>query len=440
VISGMALFALPMMAGNLLQQAYNIVDTVVVGRYVGPGALAAVGSAYTLMTFLTSLVIGLCMGSGALFSQSYGAANKDMMRLDIRLSAVFIGTVTLLIMAVIFPATDAILSALQVPNEIYGLMRGYVTIVFCGIGFTSLYNFFAYLLRSMGNSLVPLWFLALSCASNITLDLWFVRSLGWGVDGVAASTVISEALAGCGIALYAFVRYRDLFWAPTARVEGRMAVVVRNDVLTGLQQSVMNLGILMVQGLVNTFGTTVMAAFAAAVKIDTLAYMPAQEFANAYSLFVSQNYGAGKGDRIIAGTKAAFLGSVAFCACVSLAIWQFAPVFMTVFVDPSEMAVVSEGVRYLHVEGSFYIGIGVLFLLYGYFRAVREPGMSLVLTVVSLGTRVVLSYALAPTTPLGVLAIWWSIPIGWVIADAVGLVWLAKGRPLQVIPSDGTSG
>jgi putative MATE family efflux protein len=424
----MALFALPMMVGNLLQQAYNIVDTVVVGRYVGPEALAAVGSAYTLMTFLTSLVIGLCMGSGALFSQSFGAGDKDMMRLDIRLSALFIGAVTVCIVAVVFPATDAILSALQVPSEVYSLMRGYVTIVFCGIGFTSVYNFFAYLLRSVGNSLVPLWFLALSCVSNITLDLWFVRSLGWGVDGVAASTVVSEALAGLGIAVYALVRYRDLFRAPEARVAGRLGVVVRNDVLTGLQQSVMNLGILMVQGLVNSFGTTVMAAFAAAVKIDTLAYMPAQEFANAYSLFVSQNFGAGKRDRIDAGTRIAFLGSLAFCAGVSAIIWLFARAFMTCFVDASETAVIAEGVRYLHVEGSFYIGIGVLFLLYGYFRAVRQPGMSLVLTVVSLGTRVVLSYALAPTTPLGVQAIWWSIPIGWAIADAVGLTRLAKER------------
>jgi Na+-driven multidrug efflux pump len=188
----------------------------------------------------------------------------------------------------------------------------------------------------------------------------------------------------------------------------------------------MNLGILMVQGLVNSFGTTVMAAFAAAVKIDTLAYMPAQEFANAYSLFVSQNYGAGKHDRIATGTKGAFMGSLVFCACVSATIWLFARAFMTCFVDASETAVIAEGVRYLHVEGSFYVGIGLLFLLYGYFRAVNRPGMSLVLTVVSLGTRVALSYALAPNTPLGVQAIWWSIPIGWAIADAVGLVRLAK--------------
>jgi Na+-driven multidrug efflux pump len=169
-----------------------------------------------------------------------------------------------------------------------------------------------------------------------------------------------------------------------------------------------------------------MAAFAAAVKIDTLAYMPAQEFGNAYSLFISQNYGAKKRDRIQSGTKIAMAVSVVFCLVISALIWIFSSVFMGFFVDGAETAILSEGVHYLRIEGSFYFGIGILFLLYGYYRGIQNAGMSLVLTIVSLGTRVLLSYLLAPNTPLGVTAIWWSIPIGWILADTVGLTRIRK--------------
>jgi Na+-driven multidrug efflux pump len=188
----------------------------------------------------------------------------------------------------------------------------------------------------------------------------------------------------------------------------------------------MNLGILMVQGLVNSFGTTVMAAFAAAVKIDTLAYMPAQEFGNAYSLFISQNYGAKKQTRIQRGTRIAMAVSVAFCLIISALIWLLANQLMLLFVAPENTAIIAVGVHYLRIEGSFYFGIGILFLLYGYYRGIQKAGMSLLLTVISLGTRVLLSYMLAPNTPLGVTAIWWSIPIGWILADTVGLTRINK--------------
>lgn len=202
----------------------------------------------------------------------------------------------------------------------------------------------------------------------------------------------------------------------------RLGEIIRNDVFTGLQQSVMNFGILMIQGLVNSFGAVVMAAFAAAVKIDTLAYMPAQEFGNAYSLFISQNYGAQKRERIKKGTKLATCVSVVFCVVVSGFIFLTAKGLMKLFVDSTETSIIEAGVKYLRIEGSFYFGIGILFLLYGYFRGIQRAEVSLVLTIISLGTRVVLSYLLAPNTALGVQAIWWSIPIGWILADIVGMI------------------
>ena len=200
------------------------------------------------------------------------------------------------------------------------------------------------------------------------------------------------------------------------------------SLLTCIQQSVMNLGILMVQGLVNSFGTTIMAAFAAAVKIDSFAYMPVQDFGNAFSTFIAQNYGAGKQDRIRAGLKGAVATAVLFCVIISAGVWFLARPLMLLFVKAEETAIIAEGIRYLHIEGAFYCGIGCLFLLYGLYRALGRPGMSVVLTVISLGTRVALAYLLSAVPALGVVGIWWSVPIGWFLADLAGLLYYRVRR------------
>lgn len=197
--------------------------------------------------------------------------------------------------------------------------------------------------------------------------------------------------------------------------------------LTCVQQSVMNFGILMVQGLVNSFGPVTMAAFAAAVKIDTFAYLPVQDFGNAFSTFVAQNYGAGQHERIRRGTKEAFGLSMVFCIIISAVVFIFARQLMGIFVKADEIDVIASGVRYLRIEGAFYIGIGWLFLLYGYFRAIKKAGMSVVLTVISLGMRVLLAYILAYF--IGETGIWMSIPIGWVLADITGIICIGAIRP-----------
>ena len=203
---------------------------------------------------------------------------------------------------------------------------------------------------------------------------------------------------------------------------------MRYSFLTCLQQSVMNLGILMVQGLVNSFGATVMAAFAAGVKIDSFAYMPAQEFGNAFSTFIAQNAGAGQRERIRKGVRCGVLTTVAYCGAVSLALWFLARPLMLIFVDPAETAILAQGVGYLRVVGPFYCGIGCLFLLYGLYRAMGRPAVSVVLTVISLGARVALSYVLSALPGVGVVGIWWSIPIGWALADATGLLYYLGNR------------
>lgn len=283
------------MAGNLMQQFYNIADTLIVGCVVGKNALAAVGSAYTLMTFLTSIFLGLSMGAGVLFSIYKGKNDKHALRVAVAHAFV-------LIMAVM---------------------------VFVNV-------------------------LVYVCMHPI---LWFLR--------------------------------------------------VPQEVMEGMQQSVMNFGILMVQGLVNSFGATTMAAFAAAVKIDTFAYLPVQDFGNAYSTFVAQNYGVKDYGRIQKGTKEAFAINIVFSIIISILVCTFAASLMEIFVKAQETAVIACGVQYLRIEGSFYCGIGCLFLLYGYYRAINKAQMSVVLTVIFLGLRVVLAYILS--VPLKAPGIWVAI-------------------------------
>lgn len=352
----MLLFAGPMIAGNLLQQCYNIADTLIVGRALGASALASVGFSFTLMTFLTSVLLGVC--------------------------------------------------------------------------FTFLYNYFACLLCSVGNSVAPMAFLAVSTVLNIGLDLWFVLGLGWGVAGAAGATVLAQGVSAAGIALYGWRR------VPLLRLERRHCKVSRGELgrimnyslLTCVQQSVMNFGILMVQGLVNSFGVNVMAAFAAAVKIDAFAYLPVQDFGNAFSTFVAQNTGAQKTERIRRGIRSAVGVSIGFCLVSSLLVCLFAAPLMGLFVEPGETEIIAVGVEYLRIEGMCYCGIGILFLLYGLFRGLGRPGVSVVLTVVSLGTRVALAYLLAPIPAVGLKGIWWAVPIGWVLADLAGLVLWRRGE------------
>lgn len=416
-------FAFPLMVGNVLQQFYNVADTLIVGRFLGTNALAAVGSSYTLMIFLTSILIGLSMGSSAYFAIQFGKKDYDSLNRGIFLSFVLIGVFTLILNVFVFVSLPWMIHVLQVPVEIHEMIKEYLLCIFLGLFAIFLYNFFANLLRGVGNSLTPLIFLGISAVLNIFLDILFVVFFSWGVRGAAAATVIAQYVSGIGIGIYYY------FGFPMLRVKkchmywegGILKEIFSLSFLTCLQQSVMNFGILMVQGLVNSFGTVIMAAFAAAVKIDTFAYMPVQDFGNAFSTFVAQNYGAGKKERIREGMRRALVFVFVFCGMISILVCLFARPLMGIFVDEKNQDVIMAGVGYLRIEAAFYFGIGLLFLLYGYYRAVKKPGMSVVLTLCSLGTRVALAYILSRIPAIGVTGIWAAIPIGWALADAVGV-------------------
>lgn len=424
----LVLFTLPMLLGALLQQFYNVADSIIVGQFLGRLSLAAVGSAYALMTFLLSVFLGLCLGSGTVFSLHFGAGNISRLRNSVFTAFISVGLISLVLMAVVIIFLDFFMRLLHVPADVYPYMRAYLEIVSWGIPFIFLYNFCAYLLRAVGDALAPLWFLVLSVVLNIALDLFYVLYLHSDVSGVAYATLLSQAAAAVSMVAYTLFKRKDLL---PGKNDCKMKKEVFVELLsfsgiTCLQQSVMNFGILMVQGLVNSFGSVVMAAFAAGVKIDSFAYMPVQEFGNAFSTFVAQNFGASNRERVRKGIRTAVKLAIAFSIPISALVFIFAPELMRCFVPASDIEVIKVGVSYLRIEGVFYVGIAILFLLYGFYRAVRMPQMSFVLTVFSLGIRVALAYLLASIPAFGIYGIWWSIPIGWAIADAFGFYYYRR--------------
>lgn len=421
-------FAIPMIIGNIFQQLYNVADTIIVGRFIGPNALGAVGSSFAVMVFLTSIILGLCMGSGTVFAQLYGAKKIEQLKNSFFISFCLIGILTIIINICALIYSDEILSFLQIPQEALIDTKTYLQIIFYGIIFTSVYNYFAAIMRSMGNSMTPLLFLILSAVINIVLDIIFIVPLDMGVAGAAYATIIAQAVSAVGVMIYCIRAF------PIIRLQRRhlrfnlriMKMIGSHSILSSVQQSIMNLGILMIQGLVNSFGVAAMAAFAAVVKIDSFAYLPLQDFGNAFATFIAQNKGAGKYERIKTGIRSALKIITIYGGMTSVLVLFFSKHLMAIFIKPDETEILQMGIQYLFVVASFYILIGYLFMFYGYFRGIGKPEVSIILTVISLGTRVLLAYILSSISSVGLVGIWWAIPIGWILADLLGF-WKIRG-------------
>lgn len=428
VTKSMLLFAGPMILGNLLQQFYNVADTLIVGRFLGANSLAAVGSSFTFMTFITSIILGLCMGSGIVFSMLFGAKEEERLKSSFFLSFLIIGIVTLLINFFVLLLINPLLHALHTPSEILVETKSYLQVIFYGIIFIFLYNYFVAVLRSIGNSIIPLVCLAIAAVLNIILDLVFILVFQMGVAGAAWATIIAQAVSAVAAAAYCFIKVPLFrFQRKHLRIElPLLKEITQYSTLTCAQQSIMNFGILMVQGLINSFGVAVMAAFSAAVKIDSFAYMPAIDFGNAFSTFIAQNYGAQQKERITKGIRSAFITSFIFCCIISAGVIFFAKQLMLIFIHAEETEILAIGIQYLRIEGAFYWGIGFLSLFYGIYRGIGRPVLSIILTIVSLGTRVVLAYLLSAIPAIGLPGIWWAIPIGWILADTLGLFFYRK--------------
>ncbi len=417
-------FALPMLIGNLFQQLYNIVDSVVVGRFIGKDALAAVGSAFMLMNFFSFVIIGLCMGASVVFSLFFGEKNYSKLRKSIFMSFVMIAAFTIVLSVLTTVYTEPMLRLMNTPNNILADSQDYLQIIFAGFIFVFLFNGSSALLRSIGDSKTPLYFLVLAALLNIVLDLLFVLVLNMGVTGVAIATVIAQAVSSVLCLVYAFIKIPFIRISKEDMVFNKdiSLMIGKYGFLTAIQQSIMTFGMVCVQGLVNTFGANTIAAFAAAGKIDSIAYLPVQDFGNAFATYVAQNKGAGKTERIAQGVRSAVRTIIIFCIILSTLIYMNAGSLMRIFVKANETEVIRIGIEYLSVVSIFYMLIGFLFMFYGYFRGIGALKVSLILTIISLGTRVLMAYILSGIPQIGQRGIWWSIPLGWALADTIGLI------------------
>ena len=430
ISKSLILFSLPMIMGNLIQQLYNIVDTVIVGKTIGKVALSAVGSAYSLIILFTSIILGLCMGGGIIFAKLYGSKAIEKLKTNIFNGFILILSITVVINVLCYILLDWFIMLLNIPTEAVASTKIYLNVMFSGMIFVFIYNFFSSILRSVGNTVTPLIFLVISSILNIVLDLVFILKFDMGVYGAGLATVISQCVSAILVVAYFFIAERGL----CPRKEhmkidvNAMKSISSISILTSIQQSIMNFGILMIQGLVNSFGLIVSASFATVVKIDAFAYMPAQDFGNAFATYVAQNNGANDNKRIKEGMKKAVIISSIFCLIVSVVVVVFANQLMHIFIDKNEIEIIKIGVDYLRIEGACYVGIGILFLLYAYFRGLGKPVISIILTIVSLGLRVLLAYVLCLIPALGITGIWLSIPIGWLIADIIGFILIKREK------------
>lgn len=426
-------FSIPMFIGNLFQQFYNMVDAIVVGRFIGPQALAAVGTSFPVIFLLVSVVLGLSMGSGIVISQYFGAKDHAKTRRAISTAITFQVISAAVVSIVGVFASRPLLVLLGTPESILPDAAAYMQIFFGGVVFMFVYNALAGILRALGDSKTPLYFLIVSTIVNVVLNVYFVVYLGWGVPGVAWATVISQGLSSALSLIYIFYRIPFLKFSRHEWSFDRdiFANMVKIGIPSSLQQGIASVGMLVVQSLVNGFGPTTMAAFAAAGRMDSFAMMPIMNFSMAISTYTGQNIGAGRFDRIGAGLKATLAMVIVSTLMVTILVFTVGAQLVTVFVSAAETEVIAMGVDYMRTVSVFYVVFGTLMVLNGVLRGAGDAFIPLFTSLTSLVVRVAMAYWLT-TTALGYRGIWWSIPIGWSIAVFVpvlrylGGAWKAK--------------
>lgn len=419
-------FFIPLFIGDLLQQFYSITDAMVIGQFIGTDAFAAVGSSSAVTVFITSILLGLAMGASAIFSQLYGGKQYGELKKTISTSMIFLFGVSILITIVTSVFLPEIMTLYQMPKEIAAYAGEYLKYVFYGFIFVGMYNAFAFLLRAFGDSKTPLYFLIASCISNLILDLLFILVFHMGTAGAAIATLFTQAFAAVGCGVYTIKRMQFLNFQKadlkfSVQAFHKVAVF---SVLTALQQSISSFGMMLIQGLVNTFGSTIMAAFAACSKIDSVANAPLQDIGNSLSTYTAQNKGAGETKRIQEGFRAASNIVIFLSAGISIIAFIFAPNLVTLFVKKEATDVIAAGVSYLRIVPVFYVLLGFIVMFYGFFRGLGTIKISILMTVVSQGLRVLLAYSFAPAK--GFSGVCWAIVIGWFLSDLLGFYMYRK--------------
>ena len=422
-------FALPMILGNLFQQFYNIVDSVVVGKFVSEEALASVGASYAITNVFIAVAIGGGVGSAVIISQFLGAGRAGKMKTAVSTTLInfliimLLGTVGLI-------GNDWILRLLKVPENVFRDAAAYLRIYFLGLPFLFMYNVQASVFNSLGDSRTPLYLLIFSSLLNIFLDLVFVIQFGLGVKGVAFATLIAQGIS----AVISFVLLlRKVKKYPHERSEfhfydGKMLrSMTRVAIPSILQQSIVHMGILLVQSVVNTFGSAVMAGYSAGTRIESLAIVPMTAVGNAMSTFTAQNMGAGNVKRVKEGYRFCYilLGCFAVLLCGSIQL--FGHSFVSAFLDAdASRAAFETGISYTDFISFFFIFIGLKMTTDGLLRGAGDVTAFTVANLANLSIRVFVANYFAPR--YGVQFVWYAVPIGWAVNYIISFTWYLTGR------------
>ena len=408
-------FTIPLVLGNLFQLTYNAADSIIVGKFVGEEALAAVGTANPLMTLAILFINGMCLGAGILVSTAFGAGNTKLVERQVSTTAIA-GTVFSLVFSLLcILLANPILRLLQVPADIMPIAVSYLRIVFAGLLFTFFYNFLAATLRALGDSKSALYFLIISSVLNIGGDLFFVQALNWGSEGCALSTVLSEGV--CCLLCILYIRWK----VPVLQLGRRWLIfdtrLLRKTVSYGwasaMQQATVQLGKIAVQGIVNTMGVGAMAAFTAASRVDDFAYTPLQNIGHAMTTLMAQNRGAGKKDRVKEGFHCGMRIELTYGILIALIVHLGAAPIMKLFVTDPE--VVQLGVRFLRTVSLFYLMPSVTNGIQGFFRGIGDLNVTLVSSLLNMAGRVAAAAVFVLMWKMEIEALPYSYAFGWLL-------------------------
>ncbi len=416
IIPQLTKFTIPLVLGNLFQLTYNAADSVIVGKFVGDDALAAVGSAGPIMNMVILFISGMCMGAGILMSTLYGAKNYE--RLERQISTTLLGglafSIAVAVLLQIF--ANPILELLQVPKAILPWAEVYLRVVFGGLIFTFIYNFFSNTLRALGDSKVPLYFLIISAVLNIVLDLVFVVGLDQGVLGSAVATVLSEAL--CCLCCVIYIKKK----IPILCLGKRWLVfdpsvlwrTFTYGITSALQQMCIQLGKICVQTIVNVQGVAFIAAFTAINRVDDFALTPQQNISHAATTFMAQNKGGGNVERMKRGFLSSIVLQIIYTAAVSVLVFAAAGPIMGLFVSDGSEEVTGLGVSYLHLIAIMYIMPAATNTIQGFFRGIGDLKVTLISTILNMSARFFSAWLMIHVLHGGFDRLAWANFWGWI--------------------------
>ncbi len=428
-------FMLPILVGNIFQQFYNVADSIIVGQVLGKENLAAVGFCFQINLIIVALSMGLTLGTSILVSKHYGAQELDRIGTVIDTGFLFSLVVSVLGAVVGVLSAGGILRLFQVPEDTFPYAYIYLRILFVGMVPTFLYNTMTNILRGLGDSRSPVYFLIAAALMNIVLDILFVRNLGMGIAGAAYATIASQFFSFFGSFVYMYIRY------PRHRIQllhpsldlGVLRDSLKIGVPSMMQQVFRSLGFMTLQGMVNTFGTNCMAAYAAATKIDSFAQLPALNMGQALSNFTAQNRGAKREDRARRGFKAALVMALTVTIAITLVIYPNPDLFVGLFSSDAEVLAI--GREYLRIVSIFYCVDATMQALNGILLGYEKPFVPMVSTIVSLCIMQVPAAFLLSHTALGYTGIWLATPFGWLGGVAIRYYYFRRYVSRKEIPA-----